>query len=412
MRVVLAWWGVCFAFFYFGWPIQYNRTNVTLTVLLVTACAGVAVLGFNLGRGVRSASAAIEGGPPRAMVIGLGLSVLLFFPTVQAYSGLGVGDLGAAVQDQSAAYQETTELIEAGSASRKGLLLANTLAAPLTVGVIPYFVLRAFERRAARDRILAIVSVLPSIAMSLLTGRTQAMGIVVVVAIASLLVALERTGARFSWQRWTQIGLLSAGLFALVAWRNQARVGASAGCRPGQVACTESHAGAFDGFISVTSYASQGFEGLGRAMEGTWHFGGGFGHSPALRNFVGTFTGVREDVPTITGQLYQQGWDETGFWSTGWSQLANDVPWLLLPLVFGALAILAGAAYSSAVATGAWIPLTLFSYLFLAFSFMPQNYQLGANGPTYVGVLVLAFIFVLSGGLTRKPDGDVKPALR
>lgn len=395
MKWIIVWWGFCMLLFVSGWPIQYSQTNFGKVLLLVLASAALAVIGFRSGRGRGARPTGRVQNVSRAMLLGLLLSLILFVPTVQAYAGLELGQVGSAVQDQSGAYQQTSEVIQEGSSSRWVLLALNTLVAPLTIGVIPYFVLRAVETSSVRDRLLAIISIAPSLLMSLLTGRTQAVGVVVVVAAASLLLAGERTGKGLSLKRWLQIGGLGLVLFILLAWRTQERGGGNSGCLPGQLNCADQTSGPTESFVTVTSYASQGFEGLGRAMEGTWSFGGGFSHSPALRNLVDTFTDLHLNTNTITSQLPQHGWHDHWYWSSGWSQLANDIPWLFIPFFVGAIATLCGAAWRRAVWSGDWLSVAVYSYLFLALAFMPQNYQLGASGPMYVGVLFLAVVFVI-----------------
>lgn len=394
MKWIIGWWALCMLLFASGWPIVYSQTNFGKLFLLVAASGALAIIGFRSGGGRGTHPIGLRPSASRVMILGLFISLILFLPTVQAYAGLELGQVGSAVQDQSGAYQQTSEVIQEGSSSRLALLTLNTLVAPLTIGVIPYFVLRAVETSSAKDRLLAVISILPSLLMSLLTGRTQAVGVVVVVSVASLLIAVARTGMGLSPKRWVQIGGLGLVLFGLVAWRTQERGGVSSGCLPGQLNCPEQLSGTKASFVTVTSYASQGFEGLGRAMEGTWSFGGGFSHSPALRNLVETFGGMNLSANTITSQLSQHGWHEHWYWSSGWSQLANDIPWVLIPFFVGAMAALCGAAWRRAVWGGDWLSVTVYSYLFLALAFMPQNYQLGASGPTYVGVLFLAALFL------------------
>lgn len=394
MRLVMVWWGICIALFLIGWPILYARTNMLKILPLVALTALLATLAFNKFASQPSRPPLALTGISRMMLLGLAISTLLFFPTVQGYAGLQLSDINEAVGDQSAAYQQSTDMITKGSASRSVILMLNTLAAPLTLGTIPYFVMRAIETRLLRDRMLALLSVAPSVLLSLLTGRTQAMGVIVVVSVASLLVVIQRTGRRLTFKHWLWVGSLGISLFAFVAWRSQERKAGNFSCRAGQLNCTEETSGLWDALITVSSYAGQGFEGFGRALEGTWSFGGGFSHSPALRNFVMTFGAGESQSNPVTQQLYQHGWDEQAFWSSGWSQLANDVPWILIPFLLALVAALTGAAWRRAVREADWISLTVFSYWFLALAFMPQNYQLGASGPTYVGVIFLSLLFM------------------
>lgn len=397
VNLVLGWWGFCFLLYSIGWPILYNQTNYWRVLLLVLVSAYALYAGFRWGssRAQPAPSTRREGGgTSRLMIFGLLVSLTLFVPTAQAYSGLGIGQLTVAVEDQSAAYQQATDVISQGSGGRSSLLLINTIFAPVTIGVIPYFTMLAVETKRARHRMLAAASIAPPLVLSLLTGRTQALGVVALVCAASVLVAVFRGSGRLDGSTVGKIASLAVALFSLIAWRKRERMGGQFSCQPGQVNCSESASSVSDSISTVASYATQGFEGLGRSLNGHWSFGGGFAHSPALDNFARTFFQTTDSRDTITKQLYQFGWDETGFWSSGWSQIANDVPWLLIPFLLLFVGVVTGQSWTEAVQTGHWLPVTVFAYLFLGLAFMPQNFQLGASGPTYVGFIVLTTIFV------------------
>lgn len=406
IRLALLWWAFCAALFFGGWPILYSRTNATLVAILLGATA-VGVLLVSRATGAVWAKEALPEAPPRIVLLGLLVSLVLFFPSVTAYSGLSVSQFGQAAADQSVAYREASSVISEGSAGRTSVLVLNTLFSPITIGVPPYLALRAIERKRNIDRLLAGAAVLPALVLSVLTGRTQAVGVSVVLIVGALLLGAERSGSRFRFKHWVQTAGLALGLFSLLAWRAQSRLDGAVKCMPGQLDCRDATA-SFASVISVSSYASQGFEGLGRAMEGRWAFGGGFAHAPALQNFFLTFLGREAPSGTITSQLADHGWDESGYWSTGWSQLANDVPWVITPLAVAFIALVLVLAWNRSVETGGWLPVAVFAYAFVGLVFMPQNFQLGASGPTYIGAIVLTTVFLSRETLRQLSKGGAK----
>ena len=133
-------------------------------------------------------------------------------------------------------------------------------------------------------------------------------------------------------------------------------------------------------------------EGLGRALSGVWAFGGGYRHSPVLTTIADS-AGLPH-ARVITDQLQSNGWSATDYWSTGWAWMANDVPWVLVPVVVIALAASLGLIWRRAVRDADWLSVTLFCHAWLTMFFLAQNNVLTIDGPTYFGFLGLCVVFV------------------
>jgi hypothetical protein len=145
---------------------------------------------------------------------------------------------------------------------------------------------------------------------------------------------------------------------------------------------------------TLASYASQGFEGLGHAFNATWSFGGGYSHSPAVASIVKSVFGVTHHE-VVTEQLTRLGWSSTGLWSTGFAAIANDVPWVLVPLVLAAQGALLALAWKAALSEGDWLSTAVLAYTFFTLLFMPLTLQLATSGPLYVGYTVLVAAFLI-----------------
>ena len=173
-------------------------------------------------------------------------------------------------------------------------------------------------------------------------------------------------------------------------------------CPPGTDVCAATGAPTIwdSSLVYLSSYASQSFEGLGRALNGVWNFGGGLSHSGALSWLAETLFGITHGT-VITNQLEKYHWSATDYWSTGLTWLANDVPWTLVPLVIAAQGFLLAIVWRSALRHGDWLSVALFSYSWLSLFFMMQNLQLAISGPIYLGYLALVVAYVARSARQR-----------
>lgn len=400
LAAVVLWWSMCYLFYAAQWPIRYSHVNFYKVSILFWVCAAALVIGYRSSV-VRSRQWTAAGVGDKWPRWGLLLIFATFVPMVNSYSGLGVSQVGGALGDQSAAYQQTTDVINQGSSSRATLIIILTLAAPFTMAAPAYFMTRAFNGNRI-DVICAALSVAPSLVLSVLTGRNQLFGVTVILCGASWLVASYRARGRLSIRGLLMASGAAAFVIYLISLRKQARMNGRYICRPGQLNCDHADTGVVQNAIgTLASYGSQGFEGLGRAMEGTWGFGGGFSHSPALKNMI--LGGSQGSTQTITDQLSFYGWSDKAYWSTAISQVANDVPWILIPVIFWCAGVLYGKLWRASVNTGDALYVTLFGYVVMALLFVPQNYQLGASGPTYIGFMLLLLLAFLKN--SRTGDG-------
>jgi hypothetical protein len=410
VATLVIWWLICFGFYFTKWPISWAQTNFGLVCAMFLSSLIAMILGERLGSrsDVDTTIRDLEQANSRIPLIGLAILVALFIPMTQAYSGYGIGNLSDALSSQSDAYNQTTQLIMEGSGSRRVLLILQTLTAPLTLMALPYFALTWFQnRRNGRYFLLALA--LP-LSMSVLTGRNQQLGITVLLTVAAWILSKIRQGQTINLRELRKAGLALAAILVVIAARLSDRTGGRISCMQGADNCTSgiSH-GTLWTYVTTAlpNYASQGFEGLGRAFNGAWHFGGGVSHSPALSVFLGV-----EQQVTVTTQLDLHDWSSTGYWSTAFTGIANDVPWILVPVVIGVQAYLLGKSWRSATQLGDPLSTTVAALTWVSLFYTPQNLQLAISGPTYIGYLVLIFIYVLRGNAWKRanrPGSSLSP---
>ncbi|WP_159600682.1 hypothetical protein [Agromyces humi] len=407
ITLALSWWAFAYLLWLVGWPIRYPTTNALQVTLLVVACGAAAVLGFSAVRWARGqavsptvTSAIRDDRLPLPVVIGVVGALALVPVTVSTYSGFGLAELGDALSDQAAAFDQASQRILEGSASRSGLLLLQAALAPFTLSAIPYLALAWFERR--RHGLVLLLALAPPIVISIAVGRDQQLGWSMVLVGASWV--LSRVRRRMPLRVGGVIALALAAAIAMTIFvsRKFARFAGAIICPPGAETCLGGSAnGGSDvesGLAVLSSYASQGFEGLGRALNAQWQFGGGLSHAPALQAQISALFGW--PLPTtVSSQLNELGWSDSWYWSTGMTGIANDVPWVLIPLVFLVQGALLAATWRRALLAPDWLTVAVFTYTWLGLLFTPQNLQLTVSGPSYVGYLVLVTCYLIRGAL-------------
>lgn len=337
-------------------------------------------------------------------LLGLACAIILMVPMSTTYSGFTLSQFGEALGDQGQAYSDASSKITEGTQSRSGIVAIQTILAPLTLTALPFFAHELFENK--RYRVLFALCLLTPFIWSILVGRDQQIGLAILLVAAAWILSKARSGQRISRRHvLLAIPLAALGLVAFGA-RKLARNPEAPMCAPGADVCTVPHLfpSVWEAtWVNVTSYASQGFEGLGRALDADWHFGGGFSHSPALTNLLDPFLGTAT-IYRVSDQLEGLNWSAGGYWSTALTALANDVPWPLVPMVVGCMAALLGGAWRAALRYGDWLSISVFSYTFVALLFIPQNLQLAVSGPTYIGYIALAAVFIARGSRIRTDD--------
>jgi len=397
--VIVFWWAVCFGLYAAGWPIPYTHHNILGVSALMAGTAICAAVGYRLGIGSQVPEPRTVGWTlPVPVLIGFAATLILVIPQTQAYSGFSLLDLGKALTNQGAAYSGASERIAEGFGARSAIVVVQALLAPFTLIVLPYFALSWFERR--RHGVLLLVALVPPIVLGLLGARSVDIGISGIVLVGSWI--LSRVRRRMPLRGFEVVILVFVAIAGIMAFGAQklSRIGIAPICPPGGP-CTRNDPGFIEGtWVLFASYASQGLEGLGHALDAHWVFGGGFSHSKPVESMLAAFFHF-QPAPVVTSQLTTFGWSDTRYWSTALTSIANDVPWPLVPFVIGAYAVILGAVWRSAVERGDWLSVAVFCYAWLGLLFVPQNLQLAISGPTYVGFIVLLGWYFARSVLTR-----------
>lgn len=397
--VITGWWALSLTVWAIGYPIHYVRVNLLLVLLLVGSCVAAGTAGFLfVARRLPGVVIAPDSHRrlPVPVLIGAVAMVVLLVPWAEYYSGYHVWQLGSAIANQGGAYAAAAQRVAEGTASRIGIVLAQTALAPFTLAVLPVAAFDWFERR--RHLVVLLLALGVQAAMSFLVGRDFYLISAVLLVLAAWLLSRVRRRMAPTW-RGTLLFAGSVGLFVVAfTARKLSRAAGAPGkllCVPGVAQCSDAPAPSLWHSLSiyVASYMSQSMEGLGRALSGVWVFGGGYRHSPVL-TAIADSAGLPH-VRVITDQLQNNGWSATDYWSTGWAWMANDVPWFLVPVVVASLAAFLGLTWRRAMRDADWLSVTLFCHGWLTLFFIAQNNILTIDGPTYIGFLALCVAFAV-----------------
>jgi hypothetical protein len=246
-------------------------------------------------------------------------------------------------------------------------------------------------------------------------GRDFYIVLALMLVVAAWMVSRARRDRRFTWRFFATIG---GGLaLAIIVWGlrklSRADFAGTPVCIPGSTEhCSFPDTSTLWSTIAVNlgTYASQSMEGLGRALQGVWAFGGGYRHSPALTTMVESVFGPSKTI-VVTDQLEKFGWSDSALWSTGLARYANDVPWVLVPVLVALSAAVMALAWRRSVRGGDWLSVSVFAYSWFTMWFLMQNLQLATSGPLYVGYLFLSTLFLAREirDLLRAGSGRSRP---
>ncbi len=148
------------------------------------------------------------------------------------------------------------------------------------------------------------------------------------------------------------------------------------------------------GFVLFSSYITQGYEGLSRAVDLPYEFTFFIGHLPPLQRILEQVFDF--DLSTFNERLSDAGWDTSWRWTSVYPVLANDFHWLFLPGYF----FMIGRALS--IGMIAWkknrepsaLAMVILVAIFLAYS--SANMQLAISLEWTFATIMLVYVPLIS----------------
>jgi hypothetical protein len=386
----------------FDWPVDNWTTLLCFLAAVTLAMYG----GFRLAL-TRPAVGAPFDGWRLVIVLGAIANVVILFPAAYAYTGKMPWDVFSALRDQQAAYEELQQTLLLTADTRTPVVLARTLAAPLTFAVVPLGLLH-WGRMSIQLRILFVVSIGSTLAFSILRGTDREIADLVLISGAATMIKLARLIVHEKIRlsdivRRYALGIIFAGLAFLAAAtlfidRKEGRVtDIHYFCFDETTICADfdhpilrafGERGQF-ALVMAAAYASNGYYGLSLALGLNFHSTFGLGHAPFLMKAYSDLVGSDALYEqSYTYRLRELGWDDLRVWSTMFPWIANDIGFLMMPVLMLVIGWIFGGTWRDAVLAREDRAAIVFAFMTIMIAYIPANSQLTLVSDSYFSFVV------------------------
>lgn len=346
---------------------------------------------------------------PKIIVIGGLSAVILLVPSARIYTGRWPWQVFQALADQKDAYQSLRDQLDVTQGGRTPIVLVRAIFAPFTFAVLPLGIIH-WKKLSHFQRILLILTVLSTMIFSALRGTTRELADVLVIGSSAALINSVRNRSQRNWlvSNWGKVVLgiiLTMGVFGALIGRTQARLGAGAEtvCIGSGYVCPDYFSPPYGnmpdsvayGMGTLTGYLSQGYYGLGLAMQQPFIFTNGLGHSPAL---LGLYTAAagNDDLSqsTYPYRLRREGWSDEYQWSTMLPWLANDVSFWGVPVLIFILGLAWGRSWRDATDGKDDRAAVFFCITMMMIFYLPANNQMMQTFDNYATLIAWLLLWV------------------
>jgi hypothetical protein len=400
----------------FVWPLpSFMPLIVYVSVLLVMLTTGHLV---GLRKAPLHASLAFTKG---VFLLGALAAIVLIVPSSITYTGRWPWQVFEAIADQRDAYSRLREQLTETQGARGQIVIIRTLAYPFIFAVLPFGVIY-WRTLTSFQRILLGLTVLCSLIFSALRGTTRELADVIIIGSSAFLISMYRDrgdsrafiarSAKFLFR----IGILGISVLTILVVRTAARAGdavsGTSGCLGEGLVCTDytkfpyNYLPDWVGDIAATfsGYFSQGYYGLGLALDREFVWSKGIGHSPALAQIYEIFTGDPTLAQTAyTARLAADRWPGEYYWSTLPTWLASDLSFWLVPGAMLLLGYLWARSWVDATEGRDDRAAVFFCALMMIIFYFPANNQMMNTLDNYAALVGWG----LAWGITRRNAGRV-----
>lgn len=376
--------------FYLG-PVPWDGRSSWLVALIVIASMAFFTAGARLGRRMMPLAplpALLPGGAAGQYAL-VGLWILLSAVQVWSVTGLNLFNPFDYSFDFGAVYSRFQEAsLERQAAGRTFLV---TLAILLkSVIFVPVLLILVGEFR--RRPLLGLAILFPLIGSSMMRGTDKEM-VDVVIFVAILTFHHGMLTRRIVW--------LLALVPVMLVFFLERKVGRFSGflprCLPHSVVCfdfeswlaTTVSPSAEIIYVFLTSYISQGYEGMARALDLPFEFNWGIGHLPLVKLQLCNTLSVGCSLGDFQARLTEAGWDTRHRWASVYTVLANDLHWVLVPAYFGGMGLLFGVSERSWRERGDRFSLAVVLLVSIFIIYSSANMQLAITLDWVLATLVL-----------------------
>lgn len=351
--------------------------------------------------------------------LGVFSTLIMQIPLTLTYTGKFPWDIIQTIFDQRVAYEEMLEQVMSEQGTRFYVPLLRSAIMPFYYAAIVHGTLN-FSTLTRLNKLLLVLAFLCPIDLSLLRGTDKEIFDIVIISLGLIAVGVARSThsgklvIKISQKKKIMLGFiifsLCATVFFLFTYRKFQRLDSAAEFCIGETLICADYSGIFIsilpdfmkfGLSMLTAYLTNGYYGLSLALEQTWNFSYGIGHSYAFLSFFERFTDASLLDETLIGKISALGWDHRYFWATIFTWIANDVGFLGALVVIGLIARLFRQSWNEAVQHKNDSAAIVFILLCLLFFYLPANNQLTQTFDSYFAFLFALFVWKMQGKFRR-----------
>ena len=327
---------------------------------------------------------------------------VVFLPiNIRVYTGSSLSDFTLLLTDPVEAYGRMHLAVSADRSERVGFLMAKLSVSWLTVMLLPLAILLHMKRQISSLTLIFAVSI--SFVLSVFRGTDKELADIMIFLIAGRLLQTNSVSImqKFKFKLLSkESAIFAAGSVVFVYFflfrKSERLANLTYHCFQNTDVCMDYAANSASPFrylsMLLYRYATHGYYGLSTSFDANQVSCPLIGDSRVLQYIAGTF-GIFCET-TITTQLDYLGWTSKGAWSTGFTQLANNLGHFGVFLYIAFFAFSLKLFLNSFRNNQCYLSGVMYMLNFFILFYMIGNLQLQQIGEQYFGYLILNAVVV------------------
>lgn len=404
-------------FFYFVGPVHWKTQNTVLTVILILAFQLMYMLGYKIGmrrperrtNGYLNSSDLIIKYFSWLAIASFTINFLYFIRVMSMLSMGNVYDLFiTSITDPLLLYKESGSNTILSSDMFGGKLLAALIAitGPLTVGMVP-ITIAFFRNLNFSQKLFGFLNLFSYLSLKISTGRSEGMFTVGILAIAGFILLPSKFKKKSKRNTILKLVVTLSIIILLLSLYTSLMLNRTQGSYslPLGKNYVDTNAEILNLFsksyesliVYLDIYLTQGYYGMSLATTVEWIPTFGLGYSSYLRNNIDGFLNLGIENASYQTRTEIYGWGGNANWHSVYTWFANDISFLLVPILMLFIGILLAKVYKDAFYNRNPIAVVLFSLLILFTFFIPANNKVFAQSETFTAFWFCLIAWQLSG---------------
>ena len=415
LKITIAYLGATFLLLVFG-PIEYLDMPIGKTAGFLTAAATAIIVGYMFGVAARMKN---PRGDPRgalamaSILFDLSLGIALFALATSIGQSIAADGLSFSLSGMGEGYLAAYEGYERNSGNYSFSFILYSISLPFSF-IATVWGIYYFRRLSPLRRYLTLILIFGGLYYYVIgTGKQKQIGDLVIYILAIALVKYGVRGRRINLK--TILGAVIGGfvavlLFVAVLGQRYAALGVDSGNINQRILFRMSFDTGHPVFIIFgqdyglslaifSSYLTQGYYGLGLALETDWVWTRFSGFSYSISIIADRLFGLEWQWSNTllhrTGLA--TGWNESK-WHTVFTYFATDFTWPGTVVLFGFFAFAYARCWLVAVSHQNPFAILLFTLLTMGMFFMPANNQLLHSPGALFTFLMVVILYLVNAG--------------